>query len=492
MPSRFCDFLMKRRQFLWMVVIIGIGAFLRLINLNKLSFNNDELYNLVHIYNLDLSVSDFINPFLSWEIHPPLSHIIIYSWSKIFGISEVSLRFFTASLGIASIFFVFKITNLLFSEKTAIISSLLFSFNYASIALSKMATFHGMNIFFCSFSFYLGIRILIKPKVDQKTVYFYTVLLVLMGYINYFSMAFALFQLLLFSIYCFLFKKSHFRYYLFTFISTLVLFACWIPIIFKQYLNLKTHDYNRKPGDNAIIHLFDYIFNMQTVFWILIAILIFLKLLKKNTYQGRDKQNTFFILVFLTATVPILVFFIYNQIAQPLWKNHYFGFLTPFYSILAAYISQDLPFKNIKYAPIFFYLLISCLGFQHSTYDNHYPIVVEVRELIKTIIGENEARQQTCTYINHSWNKINFDYYFKQYGKVNQYLIENGELGKLQTAVGIQELDMKIKSRNINCVWFLNTYNQPSALLENYIDANFVKTKTINFERAYALLLFPK
>ncbi len=479
---------MNSKKILPILAVVFLGGLLRTLRLNDISFNNDELYNLVHVYNLDMGWDRFIEPFLSWEIHPPLSHMVLFVWSKAFGISEISLRLVGALLGTFTILTVFETAKLLTSPKASFMAALFFSINYASIALSRMATFHGMNIFFCSLSFYLGLRILLNPQVNKKHLVLYPVLLILMGYINYFAFAFALFQLLLFIISSNYVTKLRKKYFSSVFLIVVLFYATWVPIILKQYQNLKTHDYDRTPGDYAIYDLLNFLFNGQPFFLFFIFLLILAKLFRKPTYNLKITENFNFFIILATCCLPILTAVLYNQVGQPLWKNHYFGFMAPFFCVLSAQAIEYIPFRALKTSVAPLYVIGSLVGFYMGNYSKNYPIVIDLRALTNSVIEENHKSQQTCGYINYSWHQINFDYYLKSSEKKPTYLIENGELARLQTPEGIAELDNKIKKSGLSCFWFLNTYNETSAPLEDYLTSKFLKIKTLQHQKAYGIL----
>jgi hypothetical protein len=393
-------------------------------------------------------------------------------------------------LGTLTIFLVYRIAELLFSEKVAIFSSLLFAFNYAAISLARMATFHGLNIFFCCLSFYLGLCLL-KGKNSKGLLVLYTTILIAMGYVNYFSMAFALFQLLLFMVFSKYYDRRTKKYFYSIFALTLSAFLFWVPIILRQYQNLKTHDYDRSQGENAIFQLLSYLFNLQNSFLIVVSLVVLLRMISKKSYDFKRDRNIDFLLLFSAISIPILVSTVYNQVGQPLWKNHYFGFLAPFFCILTSQAFEELSFSRLKRLPVLVYILVSSLSFK-SIYTSHFPIVVDIRSLISSVVIEDKKSDRNCAYLNHSWNRINFDYYLRKHRENVIYFINNGELAKLNSDSGIEELDLRIKSSNVQCFWLLNTYNKVSPLLESYLKVNYSEGQTVTFKKAYATLFLSK
>lgn len=116
----------KNRQILFYAIVF-FGIFLRLFKLNYPGITIDEYItaNFCTGKNLLYLIFDTLanNP------HPPLFFILEYIITRIFGISEVSIRILPALFSIISIFVFYKFVRSFFSEKISLIALFLFCFN---------------------------------------------------------------------------------------------------------------------------------------------------------------------------------------------------------------------------------------------------------------------------------------------------------------------------------------------------------------------------
>ena len=471
------------------LLAIAAGTALRLLHLSDLSFNNDELYNMYHVGNLERGFAEFIAPFLTWEIHPPLSHLALYGWSLSAGMSEFAIRLPGALMGCVTLYFVYRIAQAVFDEETALYAAVFSALCFPLISLSRMASFHGWNIFFSTLSVWLGLRLLAAgaPTLHTRLLsVVYGVTLVCMGYVHYFGMFFALFQVGVFYwLHPTTVARRRMRNLL---LLCLASFAPWWPIMLGQYSNLATHDYDRSLGSLPLGNLLWYFFNSSVVLLLLSVMTVAAAAVQ--LWKTRRQTTTRLVanrlkLIALLALGPIIVVYTYCHFGQSLWKNHYFGFTFPFLTILGA---AGLSFVGSRYLKMIFLSALcgtSLIQIVNGEYMARYPIRVDLRGMIDFVAAEPHA----CAYLNHSWNSFNFDFYLKRNGVHDPlYLIGNGQLGRLATDDGILELDRRVVESGRRCLWFLNTYNPPSPRLTAYLNERFVAVRKGSFARAEAVL----
>ena len=103
-------------------LILLIALVLRLIALNQ-SFWLDEA---VQVWaSSSFSLADFFKLYLPGDFNPPLYHLLLHFWIKLFGTSEVSVRLLPVLLSIISIWLIWKIGLIIAGKKTALVSALL-------------------------------------------------------------------------------------------------------------------------------------------------------------------------------------------------------------------------------------------------------------------------------------------------------------------------------------------------------------------------------
>lgn len=123
---------------IFLCLILFIGAFLRLCYLSTPSFSSDDIKSIETIEKAGIGsiVGDALK-----RGHPPFYFIILHYWTSMFGFSEFALRLPTAIFGILSVFVIFRLSSLVFDNKTALISALLLAVNpehfFSSYALKQ-------------------------------------------------------------------------------------------------------------------------------------------------------------------------------------------------------------------------------------------------------------------------------------------------------------------------------------------------------------------
>src|SRR3990167_4926541 len=84
----------------------------------------------------------------------PVYYILVHYWTKIFGLSEFKLRFFSAIFGIASIYMIFLLGKTIFNEKVGLIAAFILSINHQHIYYSQEARNYSFLVFLALLSAY--------------------------------------------------------------------------------------------------------------------------------------------------------------------------------------------------------------------------------------------------------------------------------------------------------------------------------------------------
>src|SRR5579884_1198622 len=103
-------------------LILLVSLILRLITLNQ-SLWLDESINV--LAGKSLGFWQFVSAYPTGDFHPPLYFGILWIWERLFGYSEIAVRFPSVFLGVASIYLTFLLGKELFNKKVGLISALL-------------------------------------------------------------------------------------------------------------------------------------------------------------------------------------------------------------------------------------------------------------------------------------------------------------------------------------------------------------------------------
>lgn len=159
------------------VIIVSIIAFiLRLISLNQ-SLWLDEAIQVWA--SRDFGIRGILFEYLKGDANPPLYHLLLHFWIKIFGDSEIAVRMPSMLLGTASVFLLYKIS-------TSQVSALLLATSPLHLYYSQEARMYSLACFAVLLVVW---RFLAWQKErNDKNSLFLATSLVLMGFSHYLTL----------------------------------------------------------------------------------------------------------------------------------------------------------------------------------------------------------------------------------------------------------------------------------------------------------------
>lgn len=171
-----------------MVFVLVIAVILRLVFLNQ-SLWLDEAIEA-------LALMGKKGPLLQYALgdyQPPLYHFIGYAFTHVFGYSEVILRLPSLLSGILTVYFVFKIAEVLAGRRVGVIAGLLAATNPLLIYYSQEGRTYAMTTFFVSASFYYFFLLLKNKNSPKLTSILYlltTMAFLWTSYLSWFALLF--------------------------------------------------------------------------------------------------------------------------------------------------------------------------------------------------------------------------------------------------------------------------------------------------------------
>jgi len=203
--------IIKQEFHIWLILLLT--AILRLISINQSLWLDEATTALV----AKMSMTDIFGKFLPGDFHPPFYYLLMNSWVKMFGSSEISLRIPSVIFGTASVYFVYLISKKLFDKKTALIASALSATSGLLIYYSQEARMYGLAALLVSAAFYLFL---------EKRWILFSISLALLGMTDYI----ALLVIPMFLI----FDKENRKKVLVSLIPLVVVFMFWLPTFWNQ------------------------------------------------------------------------------------------------------------------------------------------------------------------------------------------------------------------------------------------------------------------
>ena len=157
----------KRRGTLFLVLIIGLGLFLRIYGLDNPGLWYDELRTFDRV-NGDMGHT--FNT-LKESYFPPLYYILMNIWCGFFGFSEFSLRFPSMLFSTFSIIAIYFLAKTMFSQREGLISALLLCVSSYAINYAQEAKPYSMFWFLGIISFLHFFRYVNEPHRKNLVLY---------------------------------------------------------------------------------------------------------------------------------------------------------------------------------------------------------------------------------------------------------------------------------------------------------------------------------
>ena len=157
----------------WLLIILAVGLWIRLVGLSQ-SLWLDEAIEWWAVTSF--SLKQLLFGYMGGDFNPPGHHLLLWFWVKIFGDSEISLRFPSVLFGIGIVYLIYKIAKLILGKKdepigvsgfplrTSHISAIFAAFSGLLIYYSQEARMYSMAAFFTAGAFYF----LLKNELSQK------------------------------------------------------------------------------------------------------------------------------------------------------------------------------------------------------------------------------------------------------------------------------------------------------------------------------------
>jgi uncharacterized membrane protein len=139
-----------------LLLILALGAVLRIVNLGADSIWLDEAYS---IQFARLPLSQLIDETAQSDVHPPLYYLLLHYWIKLFNDSEAGARMLSALFGLLSILMLYALAALLFDRATGLLSALLLSLSLFHIEFAQEARMYTLLAFLSVCSFYFFIKL---------------------------------------------------------------------------------------------------------------------------------------------------------------------------------------------------------------------------------------------------------------------------------------------------------------------------------------------
>ncbi|MBD3203440.1 hypothetical protein GF327_04040 [Candidatus Woesearchaeota archaeon] len=451
---------MKSNLLYFLFLIIFVGGFLRLYELEKQSLWQDEAYQYYLLK--DSSISNLISGKIFDPGSPPLYNILLKMFCDLFGYSEIYMRLPSVLIGTLSIILIYILGKNLFETSTGLLASFLFSLSPYSIYFSQMARSYSFIIMLSLISFIIFIEILLKRNFSNKIIIFYFFFNLLLAYTHYLSVLIIIPANVLMVIYH---KKLYKRF----FFGQFVFFLALLPFMIFLIKGLNMGAGERSMFNPLEIFYFFVVFSVGytgIIFKIssmiedmlhqlpeLISIGFIYGIVCLNYLKSYMKKFTDSSFNFLTANFMVPLFLLYFlSFFYPLFRPRYLSFLYPIFILI---LSKSITNQRTNFLKVF---LVSGIIILNLISLNYYynNFLREPWDEITHYVSSNQKNSDAII----STRIQPFNYYYKGNSK-------------------LFFLDVKKENlKNFNGIWLVfANYNQSYAkeaeAMKDYLDKNF-------------------
>lgn len=484
---------LDKKTLLLLSLILILGAFLRLYQLSSESFWLDEGATAMALKeNGSLGIMNNVlekgqimhRDYFKHNDELPLYYMILSQWSNLFGISELSLRSFSAIFGIGALLMIFFISKLFFKDSISLVSTFLASINLTLIGYSQEARQYSYLLFLSLLSLYF-----LMMAVRKRDTKYFAGLLITNFIIIYSHIPWVIFIMLegiyaTWTVYSDYSKKITINRKIVA--AFLIMFVLYLPMAGRIFISETSNvgSYG-KPDIKQIIS-----FGVQMSTW------IYPSDSTKAKINGRDFNLSLNELILLASAASVVaitaVFFIIGAYKLKKYKKGAVLFLLLFLFplIFAFSVSMIHPritvfqLKQIIYI-IPAYIIISALGIASIKNKTIAVSIIAILSLAPIYsYYHNPIKQQFREAAEILPNGA--DVFITKQSSQEALMYYYGEKGNI---IGVDDISvLKEKLKGKTSFWFIFTftkYSDPNGSIKNFMDLSYTaseKTELFDLE----------
>lgn len=394
------------KEILWNTIIplllILLNFILKIIYVSSNAIAHDEPFS---IYHAQMNVASIIHHLKSGN-NPPCYELFLHYWIKVFGISELSVRFPSVIFSCLTVYFIYRIGKDFFNLHTALISCLFFTFSEFHISIAHEARVYALFCLLTTMSMYYFLKLTIENARNKYFIYLILVNIIMI-YSHYLGF-FVLFLQTLLILGSSQFRTKLFKKYLVYLAAMVILYIPNIYILLTRFSETSANGTWVKAPDGV-----DSLFTILVRFTntpvtgsivILIMLTAFTLVIIRKGSNINAAKNSIIILWFL---LPFFGMFLLSY-RIPMFVDKYLVFVSPaFYLVLSI---SCLYLVNLPKLKLLIPLLL--VGLFAATFNAFVDNKREVRETIAKISELKGKNDMLIICPKHF--VLNFTYYYDQ------------------------------------------------------------------------------
>lgn len=433
------NFIKKNYVELLLIIVIFVGAILRLKGLTFNSYWLDEIYS-VSFSNPSYSFEKLFEETTIIDVHPPVYQTLLWIWYKLFGYTEFSGRLFSAVIGILGIPAIYFLGKELFNKHVGLYASLIASLNYFLIYYSQETRSYSLVFLLAVISYLFFYRILNDPRKRDTLLYWLTTLLLL--YTHYVAFFIVATQLFVFVFYFVKFPTKRKEMIVFALLTITVFIAALLPII--NYIPLHREKLLFWVSQPSMLFFVKYIYHyfQNPILFFILMLSGLSSLIYLFTKKSSNREMSSLLLLLIWIISGYMLLYLKGVISTPILVPRYTIFIVPAIIIFVSYGIWRM--GHLKREAL---LSIVVLFSLYQLFFNYYSVTTkdQWREVIETV----HKYDALAAYENFPFNGWA--------DKINHYQTY-ANLMKIEIAIqGNKKLEADFDNGNLpECFWVLD------------------------------------
>jgi 4-amino-4-deoxy-L-arabinose transferase-like glycosyltransferase len=364
-----------------LAIILTVSVFLAIYRLNECNLTMDEFFSINVALRPLSEIWDFFkgHPNLFYfNRSAPLYETILHFFIGKGNPNILVARLLSIFLHALTLFYIFKISKLLFDRHTALLAVFFAALNYGYIFYSKMIRWYVLSNLLVILSFYLFIKIAKENAYNRK--YYISLLLVNISvlYTVYFGSFIIAMEIILAPL---LIPRKNLLKILSLLVAAFFLFLPWIKHLGEDIKGEKSiqfyFNYFMQLPDLIRLRLQHGIFRSNILFIIYTAIFICLALYSTvKLFRKKDMQSRWLISLILVVVIPALsITFLTARVYADYTRARYFlSFIFPLF-ILAGFLVRRIikPLAILVFFMLSFFSIASVTAGLLQPSDKFWP-----------------------------------------------------------------------------------------------------------------------
>ncbi len=419
----------KNTEQLLLLIIMAVAAILRFYNYSSLSITGDEISAILRVWSSEMfphnhytSFKELIDIGVRPDGHPAGVQVFTTFWTRLFGITEASVRLPFVLAGILSVYFSYLVGRDWFNKNAGLFVAASMCFLQFPLLYSQIARPYSPGLLFTLMATWFWTRLIFY---ENKRKWLIITMLAMSVTSAIYTHYFSFFQVMIVGISGFFFvNKTNLKSYM---VSICLVFILFLPhfgvsLGHLQIGGLGEGEWLGSP-DKERFWFLDYMLFCFNDSWQMIGVFLTILALTLIKPKYDKSQNKFRILALIWFVLPFLVGYYYSVWVNPVLQRSVLLFSFPFLLLL---VFSFVPYpSNIKrlYSLLFLFLAVGVFStiFLKRFYSTHrFGVLKEIA--VKAIEYQNKYGEENITKTINIGHPYFIGYYLEKYNAAVDYI----------------------------------------------------------------------